>query len=139
MGSRHMCEMWRLFFCSLENLITKTHKSNNEYTKLNQIRICNHRIALLSSVWRVSSSLLKEGLPPGFGFPYVQCITLSHHVQRKFFDSYSNIKINCFLPLPQVNTCDLSCLFFSPVLYSLPLQNPQKQGLTRVSPISGVK
>ena len=38
---------------TLENLIAKTYKGNNEYTKLNQIRICNHRIALLSFVWRV--------------------------------------------------------------------------------------
>ena len=44
---------WRLFSFTLENLITKTYKGNNEYTKLNQIRICNHRIALLSFVWRV--------------------------------------------------------------------------------------
>ena len=34
---------WRLFPFTLENLIAKTYKGNNEYTKLNQIRICNHR------------------------------------------------------------------------------------------------
>ena len=47
------CSSWRLFSFTLENLIAKTYKGNNEYTKLNQIRICNHRIALLSFVWRV--------------------------------------------------------------------------------------
>lgn len=39
-GSRHMCEMWRLFL-SPENLITQTNKGDNKHTKLNQIRICN--------------------------------------------------------------------------------------------------
>ena len=56
---------WRLFSFVLENLITKTDKGNNEYTKLNQVRICNiHWQPLLSFVWRVSPSEM-EGKPPG--------------------------------------------------------------------------
>lgn len=33
-NSRHMCEMWRLFSFSLEQLITQTDKGHNEYTCL---------------------------------------------------------------------------------------------------------
>lgn len=55
------CSSWRLFPFTLENLIAKTYKGNNEYTKLKQIRICNHRIALLSFVWRVFYPSQKKG------------------------------------------------------------------------------
>ena len=33
--------IWRLFSFTLENLITETYKGNNEYSKLDQVLICN--------------------------------------------------------------------------------------------------
>ena len=80
---------WRLFSFTLENLIAETYKGNNEYTKLNQIRICNHRIVLF--------------LKPKMNFGQVLIFHPSHAI-------------------------------LSPVT-----KTPKNQGLTRVSPISGVR
>ncbi len=58
-----------LFFPS-EDLMTKTYQGYNEYTNLNQVRICNHWHALLSfvpighDIRRVSPSEKLEGRPP---------------------------------------------------------------------------
>ena len=40
--SRRQCKQWRLFSFSPEYLIAQIHKGNNEYSSLNQVRICNH-------------------------------------------------------------------------------------------------
>ena len=46
---------------SLENRAAHSNKGANEYSNLNQIRVCNiHRHSLLSFVWRVSSTLHPE-------------------------------------------------------------------------------
>ena len=64
-----------LFTFTLEHLITETYKGNNEYTKLNHVRICNHRIALLSFVWRVFLSLRSWRVAACFWFPCPYHIT----------------------------------------------------------------
>ena len=79
-----ICGSWRLFPFSLEYLITETNKGNYEYTKLNQIRICNHLIALLSSVWRVFLSLRKRRVAAWLWFPCLYIIILATGRQPYF-------------------------------------------------------
>ena len=56
--------------------MAQTNKSNNEYSNLNKFRVCNiHWQSLLSFVWRVAPPI-KEGKPPGFGFPCSQYSTV---------------------------------------------------------------
>lgn len=76
---------WRLFSFTPENLTAETNKGNNEYTKLNQIRICNHLIALLSFVWRVFLSLRERRVAAWLWFPCLYNIILASDRQPAFY------------------------------------------------------
>ena len=113
MQSSTIRSSWRLSSFSLENLITKTYKGNNEYTKLNHIRICNHRIALLSFVWRVFLSLRSWRVAACFWFPCPYHNTALPNRQLYYSHQYNSILP--FLYLASVISVPLFPLFFSPV------------------------
>ena len=100
----------RLSSFSLENLITKTYKGNNEYTKLNHIRICNHRIALLSFVWRVFLSLRSWRVAACFWFPCPYHNTALPNRQLYYSHQYNSILPSLYLA--SVISVPLFPLFF---------------------------